>query len=160
MTINIELTKGIILLIGNIGTGKTTFSSDYESFYWKESIKTFHWDDYIPKILTLPKKEHFQVQKSDIEAKLELFETLIIDGVFVTKTQRAVIINIAKEIGVSISAVIINNGIGDSTSLKNRIENNNSLTPEKWEEIHLENFNDYETPEVEEGFSDVLHYKW
>jgi predicted kinase len=138
----------LIVLVGNIGTGKTTYIK-----------KHFTSDEVIlcPDQMEADGNTREEIQATLIkELKREDYaeSTVIIDGLNMTKKVRMYFIFFAKK--NLTKSTIIDFGSGDNDSLKRRIADPRGETPEFWTQTHNVNLETYEAPTDEEGYDEII----
>lgn len=143
--------KGIIILTGNIGTGKSTFSSSYKSKYWQESVHVYEMDRYVPKIQKFTKKQQKEVMSNDLKPRIELNDCVIIDGVNLSAQVRQFLFECIE--GFDGDIISIDFGPGSENTLENRMQENRGVDKKEWEKEHSEKQMEYEKPSKAEGFN-------
>lgn len=142
--------KGIIILTGNVGTGKSSFSNSYKSKYWRQKVHVFEMDRYVPKIQKYRQEQQKEVIEIDLKPRLDLNECVIIDGVNLTVNVRQFLFECLEDFESDIISVDF--GPGTQLSLENRKLENRGIGEEEWEKEHNEKQMEYEPPSKEEGF--------
>jgi predicted kinase len=149
----------VIILVGNIGTGKTTWTKKYLKKYdLTKSYRNFVAidDDSISTMISGLGKYDWIDERKDLYSELKkiILKTclkrglsVIIDGIHATRKHRKVYIDIAKEYEAEVT--IMDFGCGDTESLRRRCKDNRGLPSKRWRMVH--NFyNDiYEKPEFD-----------
>lgn len=160
----------LILMVGNIGTGKTTtvrkLMADADRIENRDIIMISADDlvtvlfngHYGPDVWTDKHWPMYAAMKLHMvrEAFIHGFD-IIIDGTHMNKINRKVFIDIAKEFNADVIVYLHTYPNG----LKRRIDNPKSehTSPEKWAEIH-NNFADaYEEPSPDEGIDKIIKVK-
>ena len=138
----------LVLLVGNIGTGKTTFRKKLEK---KKKRRLFDCpDEYedgndVEQRLNMGKK---------IEYGLNNGFTVIIDGPHMKCGDRNELLLFAKN--AKCKSIIFDFGSGNYETLNRRIKSNSKLSAEEWKEIHENNIKDYERPEYDTDSCDRI----
>ena len=142
----------IILLMGNVGTGKSTHARTYESavICCLDSIVESIEGKYVHR------KEHrpiyHAVEDTTIETALKQNIDVVIDRTCMSRFKRKRFVLMAKQFQTTIECIDF--GPGNDKSLEQRIsDGNRGYTPEKWREIHLMMMMKYEKPSLNEGFN-------
>lgn len=136
----------LIILIGNIGTGKTY----YRQNNFKSNEKVIcpdEWSDlgYDEKNLYLISEIHKHLHNGDI---------LIVDGNNITKKSRKKYFKFAKLYKSKI--IGIDFGKGNELTLKRRLSERPFEEHPIWTESHFYYLNKYEKPTIEEGFNEII----
>lgn len=126
-----ESAKYLVLLIGNIGTGKTTFCKSLN----KHNKKIISPDDYSGSIDAI--KKQFE---EDIELGISNYKFVIIDGKNLTIKGRDKLLYYKRRFKYTIA---IDFGKGDKHSCQRRLEQNKN-NKINWIEIHKNGLNLYE----------------
>jgi predicted kinase len=142
--------KGVIILTGNIGTGKSTFSNTYKSKYWQYRVYVLEMDRYVPKIQNYSFEQQKEVLSSDLKPRIELYECVVIDGANLSKKGRQLLFECF--IGFNVSIISVDFGLGNDDSLERRKLENRGVSSEDWEKEHMDKQVEYEKPSREEGF--------
>ncbi len=138
--------KELVVLVGNVGTGKTTYCKKYYALgyeiirpdEWKEKTK----DDYSQKFnRTL--RNHVKDGKS-----------VVIDGVNMKSRSREIILNFAK--GDEYRKIAIVLGKGNDESLQRRLAEPKDYTEKNIIFSHEQNLKEYSNPTLEEGFDEII----
>lgn len=136
----------LVVLVGNIGTGKTrycksTFNGD------EVIIRPDEWDGTKDEL----QKRFFK----EIEEALAAGKIVVVDGNNLTRKGRTIYLYFAKNAEVGCTAIDF--GAGDEVSLQRRLSEPRGLTVEEWTKIHRRNQQEYEKPSKSEGFVHVIH---
>lgn len=133
------------VLVGNVGTGKTTYAK-----------RTFVNGEVIISVDELG---------SGIQADIKLYEILdksihngisvIIDATNCTIKARRKYVQIARNKNIRVIAYDF--GSGTEKSLKNRLNNPGTHSEEKWIKSHRGIQEKYQSPTIEEGFVQVIN---
>ena len=159
-----EAHQAIIIMVGNIGTGKSTATDLLLSEYTGIQIIAVSNDSitmmtgngdysrYRPMLSDMYKDMFFKCVCAGVDAGA----TVVCDNSHMTKRSRAKLIKIAKDAGISVSC--INLGPGSPESLKRRQEakDGRGNTKAVWNIVHQRFSSQYEEPSVDEGFDIVL----
>jgi predicted kinase len=155
-----NLVKEIIILVGNIGTGKTTITKQYSKKGYivisRDQLRyAIGGGDYI-----------FNPEYEEIiwETGLKMFEdfiylgkNIIIDEVSITKILRKRYIPIAKRLNYHIHCIVLPQ-VPMKVSVERRLQSNHADTDkETWIRV-WKNFNKmYEEPIMDEGFDKITY---
>jgi predicted kinase len=139
------MTKKLIVLMGNIGTGKSTYCKD--NFINGEII-------ICPDNINLPKSERQTKMFTEIEKGLSENKTVVIDGVNLTRHGRDMLLYFGKK--EKCMTILIDFGKGDLNSLNRRINDSKETSKEEWTNTHEENLRKYEKPNYNEGFDKII----
>ena len=141
----------LLILIGNVGTGKSTISNIIHRKFggviicgdkFKEDNSELTEPDFSIKFFL------------SIEKELMNHNSVILDGQNLLRKGRARYINYAKRYNSKI--VAIDCGIGDEISLSNRLKENRGISEEIWRKEFENSRRDYEMPTKEEGFEFIF----
>lgn len=161
----------LILMVGNIGTGKTTTTNELmANASYKDNRNTImiSVDDlalalnngcYGPDIWTDKHWPLYAIIKQHIvrEAFIHGFD-IIVDGTHMSKINRKAYIDIAKEFGASVTVYLHTYTNG----LKRRIAEPKSKDhdiPEVWAEVYNKFANMYEAPTLDEDIDAIIKIK-
>ena len=139
--------RKLILLIGNVGTGKSTWVKNLKQ---RENRKIFVCDSIEP----CPNGEDVI---HSLMMSLQRGMTVIIDGNNITKKDREMYFQIA---GKNTPAIAIDFGIGNEQTIKNRIESNTNKSSTEWTNIHLQKQQIYQFPDYAEGFTKIYKVRY
>ena len=138
--------KQFILLVGNIGTGKTYYS---EKFFPKNyrivRPDEFHGD--------LEQKQNRMFR--EIKENLENNETTVLDGLNLERKQRQRLLYFTKNYE-NCKKTIYDFGPGNEKTLQRVIITRPELSEKEWRAIHDENVKIYEKPHINEGYDEVI----
>ena len=137
--------KKLIVLMGNIGTGKT----NYRNITYVNGEIIVCPDDW-----RMSKKQSHTKIFSDIEKGLREDRTVVVDGINIKRKDRDQLLYFAKR--AKCPAILIDFGPGNDDSLKRRINDSPDTSAEEWTFYHLENLRNYEKPLQEEGFDEII----
>jgi tRNA uridine 5-carbamoylmethylation protein Kti12 len=137
----------LIVLMGNIGTGKTS----YRKKHYDNDEKIICPDEWI----IIPEEEKHQKLVTEIINSLKENRTVILDGINFSKRYRKDLVFFASVAGSK--SILINFGPGDETSLIRRISTSPEHSPSEWRQIHEYNLNRYQEPSNEEGFEKIIN---
>lgn len=136
----------LIILIGNIGTGKT----HYRNKHFTSNEITICPDEWT----NLNNSEKNDLFITEIHNNLQKGLLVIIDGNNVTKKSRKKYIKFAELYNSKIIAIDF--GKGNEITLKRRLSEKPLKEHTLWIESHNYYFYRYEKPTIEEGFYEVL----
>lgn len=140
------MTGHLVVLVGNIGTGKST----YRKSHFDGDTVTVCPDEW-------ELKEASEIQGRIIklvEEGLSKRQTVIIDGNNLTRRARDRFLFFARKHGAK--ATIVDFGMGDQFSLERRAASSPEWSFKQWEEIHSQNQAEYERPEDNEKFDEII----
>jgi predicted kinase len=149
----------LIILVGNIGSGKTTTVKKYA----EQGYCVVCRDDFRTMLGGGSYKFDTRTEKAIHQASRTLLENLmvenldiIIDETNTTKRGRKTIINTAKLFGYNVIGIVMPQ-LTKEKSIENRIKDNlRQNTIETWGKV-WDMFNRmYETPELKEGFDELI----
>ncbi|MCP4341319.1 MAG: ATP-binding protein [Desulfobulbaceae bacterium] len=146
----------ITMLIGHIGSGKTTAASQ------TGILDILCADDLRETLGCIVDQEYYWTPETEEivqSVMLDLFElyliigakSLLLDGTFMTKKSRGSHIMLAKKYGYQIRAVVFEDE-GMDTHVSRRMKSPRGLDKEYWEGVYLKHKEEYEPPTTEEGF--------
>jgi len=136
----------LVILIGNIGTGKSTFAKNIS-----KGREVIDYDNLGEK-----HGQNFNVY-NEILKLLKKGKTVIVDGVNIEKRKRKDLIYFARINNAK--SVAIDFGKGNEKSLHNRISQPRNIPIEVWKREHYHNIKIYEKPCKSEGFDRVIRCK-
>jgi predicted kinase len=137
----------LIVLVGNIGTGKSTYAE--KNFTSGEVIicpDQMEADGNTPEEIQV-----FFINQLQSDENSD--KTVVIDGNSLTRKSRYMFRALA--IKRLTKSTIIDFGTGDNDSLKRRIADPRGETPEFWTQTHNVNLKAYEAPSIEEGYDEI-----
>jgi len=138
--------KQFILLVGNIGTGKTYYTKNY----MPKSYNIIRPDDFRGD------SEHRQSQMiKEIENSLENYETTVLDGPNLEKKHRQNMLYFTRKYAFC-KKIIIDFGPGNENTIQRVIKSRPQLNENEWRAIHFENMKIYEKPNINEGFDEII----
>ena len=153
------MNKELIILVGNIGSGKSTLTKKYQKKGYVVIArdwlrKAIGGGEYIFNIEYEP-----IIFKTEIELYkkfLLLEKNIIIDEVGITKSLRGRYITLAKKYNYKITCIVLPK-LSKNLSVKRRLQDNHGDTGKGiWEEI-WERFNQsYQKPSIKEGFDKIV----
>ncbi len=166
---NLKTNKGLLMnkvtvLIGNIGSGKSTWinknhkdtiiiSKDLTRRSFAKCVgKGYIFDDELEKYI-------HEITINFFKGCLYLgSEHIIYDETNMTKVTRQPFIEVAKNLSYSVHAVVLPD-LGEEEHVRRRLSNNydNTITKEKWIEIYQWKKNRFEEPSKEEGFDSIIY---
>ena len=135
----------LILVMGNIGTGKTTFINSLKKRPNRVFVKS---DDY-----------HDSFESTGIiEKNLRNGKDVIYEGVFTHKSKRVELINYLKQYFRQCNILCYDFGPGDINTLKRRAAEDKTKSFEEWKQLHNVNKFNYEIdkPLQSEGYSKII----
>jgi predicted kinase len=136
----------LIILMGNVGTGKTTYCN--EKFKNQEIIvRPDDWKDLNTD----------EIQKrliKTVEEGLAGKKTVVVDGNNLSKKARDLLLYFKAT--AKCQATLVNFGKGDEISLERRIAENQGQNDEFWKTVHDKNASIYEEPSLDEGFAEII----
>lgn len=156
---NYKHDKQFIMMVGNIGTGKTTYIRQRSSEYIIVSRDKIRYmlgnDTYI-----FMKELEPAVARGSLyifESLLDTNINIILDETNICQRMRRPYINMAKEQNYKIIAVVMPK-LPKEMCVQRRISNpHGNYSKEVWENV-WEQFNKiYEEPTIQEGFDDILY---
>ena len=154
--------KELILIVGNIGSGKTTIAMKYQKKghviisrdtlrYGIGGGKYIFNKEYEPLILDIA---HTMAKKF-----IKLGVNLIIDEVNVAQEWRDFYINLAKKYGYKVTCILMPR-LNQKDSVDRRMKNPHGNFPrELWEKIWTNFYTKYKTPSIEEGIDVIINYE-
>ena len=151
--------KEIVVLVGNIGCGKSTLARHYIEKGWIAIAR-----DYLRyaigegKYIFNPKYESiiWQTERYMLRKFMELEVNIIIDEVGVSKTMRKLYIKYAKEYEYKIGAIVLPR-YSKEEAVDHRMKNPHGQNDRKlWEEVWTKFDKIYKEPTTKEGF-DYIH---
>lgn len=142
----------IELLVGNIASGKTTYSSSSDKPVVSRDDVRYRLGngDYGFDFKT----EHLvsKIVDAELEARLLLGQDVIVDGVHSTVKSRSVAIALAKKYKVPIVCIVFPDR-GEYSHVDARMMQNHGNTPRVvWEGVYRRFIQNYEVPTESEGF--------
>ena len=139
----------LIVLVGNIGTGKTRFTSKLK----KRARRVIVCPDRLEEELDNKEKVQKEIFKL-LQENLAAGKTVVLDGNNLEKSIRDQWCSFAKS--SKVLSAIIDFGPGSEESLQRRIAASTEYTAEKWRSIHESNIKLYEEPSGEEFFDRIM----
>ena len=149
----------LIILVGNIGSGKSTLTKRYQQHGYVIIAR-----DWIRKVIGggeyifNPDYEPiiFATEKYMYKQFLTLGKNMVIDEVGLSKSMRKRYIPLAKKYGYKITAIVLPI-LSKEESIKRRLNDNHGNTDKKTWEMVWERFNSmYEEPTKKEGFHKII----
>lgn len=138
--------KQFIVLVGNIGTGKTYYSkNNFPSKYLIVRPDDFpgDLDSKLGKMLNL------------IETGLVNNETIVVDGLNLEKSQRIQLLYFVNKYP-NYKRIILDFGPGNQNTLRRLTLERKFKTYDQWKEIFYENYSLYQKPDINEGYDEVI----
>jgi len=139
----------LVVLVGNIGTGKSHFISKLNK---RNNRRVICPDDMLEEHGS--EREVHNVMLRMLDKYLGLGFTVIVDGNNLDRRSRDMLCHFAKRNGVN--SVILDFGPGTEASLQRRVQSSPEFTEEEWREIHESNIAGYEEPNDDEHFDRVI----
>lgn len=150
----------LTLLVGNVGTGKSTYTKTYMKTRQKNTVVVD--TDSIIKMFGGTGEYNFDKDKRNLcrQTKIAIIKTalnmgynVVLDTTNMSKEMRTPYIDIAKELNTRVSAVDF--GPGSYESLKRRQSEGRGVTKEQWEVVHNLFVSQYQPPQLSEGFTTI-----
>lgn len=146
----------LVLLVGNIGTGKSTIASKYA----KRGYVIINNDDIVNMIhggeYGLYNFEINHVYKSVtnaiLKSAMKLNQNIVIDRTLMSKNDRKFYIDIAKKNNYTVKCIDFGPGNQESLNRRCQEKSNRGTTSKTWEIVHNKFYRIYEKPEYSEGF--------
>jgi len=143
------------VLVGNIGTGKSSHARTYEDavIVCMDSIIISVEGSY--NYRNEHRTIYHAIENTAIEMALKTNVNVVVDRTCMTRKERARFIDMAKRYHAKVECVDF--GSGDEESLENRInsDDDRDYTQEKWREVHEIMQEKYEEPDLDEGFETI-----
>lgn len=136
----------LIVLVGNIGTGKT----EYRKKHFNNGEVIICPDEWGLHYASQIGERIESLVKGNLSAGL----TVVVDGNNVGKNIRNYFLGFAR--GYDSKATIIDFGKGNKKSLERRIQSSPNLTRLEWEEKHLNYQSEYERPDEDEMYDEII----
>ncbi len=146
--------KELHMMIGGTGTGKSTKANEISK---KTGFYVFSADEI--------ENSHSQLDEqiniddliiNRLDNQLSLGESFILDGKCLSVSERTNIINKAKKYGFTI--IGHNFGVGTDESKQRRLNNPRDMPPIHWEQVFDFDLRNYQTPNICEGFLEIIDY--
>lgn len=144
--------KTVHILVGGVGTGKSTFANKLSH---REGIKAISGDDIQTKNSHLTDDAIDELTDEAVESCIRNEESFIVDGKHLNTRNRHGIISKCKKEGYRILGY--NFGEGDVTSLLRRKNQPRNTSGEEWEEIHKMDSESFNEPDPAEGFDRIFY---
>jgi len=135
-----------MLLMGNVGTGKTTYRNN--NFNSGEVI--ICPDEWEGLGINEKQKKLF----ADLERYLNEGKIVVLDGNNLSKKARVTGLHFACLAKADVT--VIDFGPGNETTLLRRLKEPRNFPIEKWKKIHFKNQKEYEKPELKEGIIEII----
>lgn len=139
----------LIVLVGNIGTGKSTYANEQKKL--NSNIKVICFDKIYDKYQDY--EITFKKVGIKIESGLDVDMDVIVDGMNLDRKIRGRLVSFAKR--KNKHSNIIDFGIGDESTLQRRIDNSPEVSAEEWRKWHIENQRLYEKPSIDEYYDEI-----
>jgi hypothetical protein len=137
----------VVLVMGNIGTGKTFFISKLNQRVNRAFIQCDEYNSHIDFI-------------KDITNALALNKTLILEGNYTSRALRKEgLINSIKRYFPKCEFICFDFGPGNSETLENRLSVTDELKKNDVVRVHYQYQKEYLIPITSEGFNKIIH-KW
>jgi predicted kinase len=139
------------LVIGNVGTGKSTFTEHLK----ERDLEIISADSFEDKY-----KSKEQIQKDiskAVERAISKGGNVLFDGNLQTKLSRQFFVYIAKQ--AKYKVVVFDFGEGNESTLGRRLEEPKGETKEFWERVHKKNLELHEPVEADKEFIDLVEDK-
>lgn len=148
------------ILVGNVGTGKSSYMRDHCSDYliWNDFTMLYMFNNH--EIFN-PVPEFNET----LNTKLKIFtldeccrnnKNICIEGTHETTEKRKVIIDQIKNVNKNIEIYAVNLGPGNKFTLSKRLYVCKKYDRNKWRDIHNQIKKNYEEPSLKEGFSKII----
>ncbi len=149
----------LIVFIGNIGTGKTTFIRKYlhnaiivSRDYLRYMIGG---GNYLFSLETEP--IIFKIERLALEKFMEIGLNIIVDEVGINRKMRKVYVDLARKYDYKLWAIVMPK-LSMKECVKRRMTNpHNQLDKKLWEQIWQKFDSEYEEPTFEEGFDKIVY---
>jgi predicted kinase len=139
------------ILIGNIGTGKSTYAKQLSE---EKKARIISCDDFES---AGSDNQIFQDIYGAVEKELMSGLDVIFDGKNLNREWRSTFLSMAIS-RYSYTCIAHNFGIGDENSVKMKARNYPEQTEQFWHELHLSNQRTFEAPSYDEGFSEITEH--
>ncbi len=146
------MSKIIHILIGGIGTGKSTFAKQLSK---KENIRIISGDEIQDRYKKLSDSKVDEITVKLLNESFLRDKSFIVDGKNLNPQSRRSIINIAKGRGYTIYGYDF--GKGSIVSLLRRLRNPRRFTEEFWEQVYQSDMKSFRNPELNEGFDKIFY---
>jgi len=150
--------KNLILMIGNIGTGKSTFVKTYEKEYIVLSRDKIRYGIGNGNYVFIP-----QLEPAIWDGEITLFEgmvntgiNIIVDEININNVFRSRYINVAEAADYTITGIVMPHLSMDECVRRRMGNNHGDGTKEEWEEVWTRFNNKYEQPTFDEGFDKIF----
>ncbi len=130
----------LIIFVGNIGTGKTTYRKEHYC-NGELIVCTDEWEPMNRR------DTDFKIKSIIIEG-LKQGRVVVLDGNNLKRNRRSFFNSDLRD--TNSTKTIIDFGIGDEASLQRRIESSPEISPEYWRNVHNTNRENYEKPNESE----------
>jgi len=142
--------KTVHMLIGGIGTGKSTFA---EKLAKKDSIRIISGDDIQERFKEMSDDEVDEITARLLDESFLQNKSFIVDGKHLNPRNRESLITTAKERGYKVYGYDF--GKGSIMSLLRRLRSPRKYTEEYWEEVYQSDLKSFSTPDIDEGFDRI-----
>lgn len=152
------MNNNLIITVGNIGTGKSTYVrkiNDDNKYYVVNSdnlVRMFCSGEY--NFDDNKKSIYYVCMYSMIKTLLRNNQNVIIDNPNLTVMERRRIIKFAKKYDTEY-ILCVDFGKGNNESLNRRLKNSRKIADEIWRNVHDVFQNKYEKPSLKEGFTNI-----
>ena len=146
------MSKIVHMLIGGIGTGKSTFAKQLSK---KDNIRIISGDDIQDRHKKLSNSKVDEIITKLLDESFLRDKSFIIDGKLLNPQCRRSLVAKAKERGYK--AYGYDFGKGSIFSLLRRLREPRRFTAEDWEQVYQSDLNSFSTPELNEGFDKIFY---
>jgi len=140
------------MLIGGIGTGKSTFAAKLAE---KDSIRIISGDDIQDRFKEISNDEVDEITARMLDESFLRNKSFIVDGKHLNPRNRRSLISNAKERGYLVYGYDF--GKGNIMSLLRRLRSPRRYNAEYWEEVYQSDLESFSTPDIEEGFDRIIY---
>jgi predicted kinase len=155
-------TKAAIMLCGNVGCGKTTFTKKLLEFKFNPTLLAVDIDSIATMlhggVYTRFDEKLFPlyggIKRQVIEKVLGAGKSIVIDGTNFSADVRFQNLMYAQK--YSAKSIVVDFGSGSEVALSRRMSESRGYNPEKWVDIfHIMKMS-YCTPDMSEGFDEII----
>lgn len=140
------MAKEFIVLVGNVGTGKTTYCNEHFS----EGYEIVRPDDWEPM-----SRDELSSKYNKLLIELtDKGKSIVIDGVNAWSKGRKM--NLGFQYNKGYKTIAIDFGSGDDDTLQRRLHEPRMDSAEVIRSLHIRIQAQYETPKKEEGFDEII----
>jgi predicted kinase len=158
--------KNIFIMVGNIASGKSTHleevkatdpniviisKDDIRKMFAKSINKDYIWNEDLEEIINI-------ITIGTFGGYCHIgTQNIYIDETNMTKRDREVFINIARDCDYKITVVIFPD-LGEDIHVERRLSNNHGdMSEETWRRVYREKKDKYEEPTYDEGFDYIIY---